>query len=359
MKKLLFLLGALLTIAATPAYGASSNNSYSYTNSFIFIEGGIEFAVFPDGQLDFNYLDYGPNFNTRFNSAAVNVSFNTGFNYDRFVQYDAYGAVVQVYNVPVFYDSFGRVIQIGDVFINYRRGWVNRIGGLRINYTRPGFAWRTRGFINPFNRFYVARPWHSFYAVPFSNRCVVFTNPYRRFYNPIRYNWAYHRSHWNSPYYLNNRTARSVNRHGFYRPGQRVAYHRFERGTRNNRGRAIAISSDRSARNAIATGRRTVNQINSRSVRTTSRMDRNELRATSNRLYRSSNTIRNSSRNAHVSTSTPRGNRNFTSRGTSSRNTNVRATSPNTRGSVVSTNRKSRSNDSSRSSQRRSSRRGR
>ncbi len=250
--------GSMTTTATTPA---EDLNYRAYTNSFIFVENGIEFAVFPDGQFDFNYLEYGPNVNVSAGPAGTSISFNTGFQYDRFVQYDTYGAVIQIENTPIYYDSWGRVAQIGNININYRNGFVNRLGGLRVFYNAPGVIGYHRGFINPYNRLYVYQPWHSYYAVPAYNSCVVFNQPYRRFYNPVRYNWGYHRAHWNSPYYYNGAYLRSNSRRAFYRPSDRVVYREFERGRRNSRG--LAVSTGRSAareRSAIATGTRRVDR---------------------------------------------------------------------------------------------------
>ncbi len=238
-----------------------------YTNSFIFQEGGIEFAVFPDGQFDFNYLDYGPNFNIAINTPNAHFSFNSGFNYDRFVQYDAYGAVIQIENVPIFYDPYGRVNQIGDIFIDYRNGWVRRIGNLRVYYGRPGVVVNYRGYINNWNRHYVYRPWHNYYAVPIVDRCVVYNAPYRRYYNPVRFSWNYHRNYWNRPGYYNGCLVNRDLRRTFYRPYDRVNYRSFERGRRDSRGRAVAYNrTTRTERSAIATGRREINRSNASRV---------------------------------------------------------------------------------------------
>lgn len=293
MKKLTTLLVALfLGIGISHATEAKYHNGYFNDSRIIFMEGGVEFALFPDGQFDFNFL--GPNINGFYNGRGNNWSFNSGFYYDPYIQYDLYGAIIQIENVPLFYDPYGRLIQAGDVFINYRGGFVNRVGNLRVFYQNPGFIAYTRGFINPFNRRYVFRPWHRFYRVPVHN-VVVFHRPYRLNYCPIRFDYGYHRLHWNSPRYYN---APARFRNGrFYRPGAQVRYRDFERGRRNNRGIAVARRNQRSILSNIAEGRQTVRyrpNVRSSEQRQINRRSRSSSIA--NRETRARNTARSGNR---------------------------------------------------------------
>ena len=200
---------------------ASLRHNYNNGQTFIFTEAGIEFAVYADGQFDF-YLNNN-NVNIGINTPNVNISFNSGYNYDPFVQYDDYGAVVQIENIPIFYDHFGRIIQAGDVFISYNR-WnrVARIGELFINYNAYGEFLNYVGFINNFNRRYVYRPFHAYFSFPIRNRCVVYNRPYRRYYRPIRYSYTtyqtrYRTIHYNKPYRLRS----------YYHPYDRVSNYRL------------------------------------------------------------------------------------------------------------------------------------
>jgi hypothetical protein len=261
------------------------NRYRGYTNNFIFTEGGIEFAVFPDGQFDFNFLDFGPQVAANVNLGNVNISFNTGYNYDRFVQYDTYGAVIQIENTPIYYDAYGRIIQAGNVVINYRNGFVNNIGNLYVNYSRPGVILNYRGYINAYNRAYVYRPYHRFYAAPIVDRVVVFGSPYRRYYNPIRFSFNFHRNYWNSPSYYNGCYAPNRGRRSFYRPYDRVDYRSYERGRRDRRGRAIASGRHTmQERRAYATGRKSIKRNN----RVASRSRSNNVRSSEQRTGRSS-----------------------------------------------------------------------
>jgi hypothetical protein len=265
MKKL-FTLTIVFLFGIGFSNAENNSRNRNYTNNFIFNQDGIEFAVFPDGQFDFNYLQDRNSTNLYVNTGNLQVSFNTGYNYNRLVQYDSYGAVIQIEETPVFYDSYGRVNQIGEVFINYRGGYINRIGNMNVFYNRPGVIDYYSGYINIYNRNYVFQPWHNFYSLPLVNRCIVYNTPYRLSYLPIRYAWSYHRTYWNTPSYYNGYYARANVRRDFYRPYDRVNYRSFERGQRDARGRAVA-ANNRVSRNrqAIATGRSQVTRNNNRS----------------------------------------------------------------------------------------------
>ena len=184
MKKILLILAGFLLVGgsafaatATTATTTDHLNRYyrGYGNSFIFEEQGIEFAIFPDGQFDFNVNQYAPNFGAYANFGGVSISFNTGYSYDAYVQYDDFGAVIQIENVPIFYDYYGRIIQAGNVHITYNNfGRVYRVGGLFVHYNRFNRFSHCTGFINVFNRHYVYRPWHNYYVIPSVNFCILF-----------------------------------------------------------------------------------------------------------------------------------------------------------------------------------------
>jgi hypothetical protein len=108
----------------------------TYGKSYIFVVDSVEFSVFPDGQFDFTYIG---NNNISLSTNAVNISYNSGYNYDMFLQYDQYGAVLQIENIPIYYDEFGRIAQAGDVEIRYNQSRIVRVGGLQIYYNSYGY----------------------------------------------------------------------------------------------------------------------------------------------------------------------------------------------------------------------------
>ncbi|WP_146090666.1 hypothetical protein [Aureitalea marina] len=217
---------ALLFLGGITAYGSSILPMdgfwrYDYNRSYIFVEGGVEFAVYPDGQFDFAYV--GGNrgrLNVDYYNSGLNISFNSGYNYDMYVQYDDYGAVIQVENIPIYYDHFGRIVRAGNVDIQYANRRIVRVGGMNIFYDRWGYFSYYTGYISPWYRFYIYRPWHVYYARPFYNSCIVYDYPYRRYYNPYRYEYNYHRRN-----YLNRgRSSYANGRRSFHKPGSRVHF---------------------------------------------------------------------------------------------------------------------------------------
>lgn len=255
MKKLVLLIAATVfgmgTHAATTSEATVIN--YRYGNSFIFTENGVTFSVYPDGEFDF-YIDNRVNVGVGARIGNVGITFNSGFNYNPFVQYDDYGAVVQVENVPIFYDYYGRVSQIGGVDVWYRNGRVRRLGGLNVFYNGGVFSHYT-GFINIYNRGYVYRPFHRWFARPAVGFCNVWATPYRRWYNPVRYTWY-------SPYRNNiRRTYAQVGREYRYNRTRRANIYRNDNrvAVRENRGRR---SADFNRRNDAMTQRRSVTRSN-------------------------------------------------------------------------------------------------
>ena len=228
MKKLLIILSA--AIYSSFSFANAPLSARNYSNAFIFDEQGIEFAVFPDGQFDFNILNqingvYGSNVSVLDVGFYddVYVSFNTGFRYDAYIQYDDFGAIVQIQNVPVFYDFYGRVRQIGNIRIHYNhRGYVRQLGGLYVNY-RPNLSFYCHGYINSRNPFYRQRPWHVQYRRPSVHTAVVYDRPYRRYYTPTRrhYNGQYRNNRRPEVYHGNPRSRTRSNHSLGYTNGNR------------------------------------------------------------------------------------------------------------------------------------------
>jgi len=227
MKKLAILVFSFFLIGITvkasiSTLAESENFTYNpYDNqTYIFEEGGVEFSVFSDGQFDFVYVGLIQSNQVILNTPNVNISFNSGYDYEMFVQYDDYGAIIQVENVPVYYDSYGRITQAGNVNIQYNDRRIIRVGGLSINYDYYGYYRGSTGYINIYNQFYVYRPWHIYYIRPVYTSCIVYDYPYRQYYNPIRFSYHDH-----SNYYKNRYNVPYGNgRKDFHRPGSRTHY---------------------------------------------------------------------------------------------------------------------------------------
>ena len=248
---------------------ASSTDNYSsfpfnnYGESFIFVEGGVEFAVYRNGEFDFYYDPQFSRNSFQISAPRGNNSYNSGFNYDPYVQYDDYGAVIQIENVPVYYDYYGRIIQAGNIFIDYNRhGNISRLGGMRIKYNSFHRPVHYSGYINAYNTRYVYQPWHKYYARPHNSYRVVYYQPYRAYYEPMRVNYVQYNT------YYNSNTYHPKNKNDYYRPSNNnVAYNN---GRRTPQMRTIQSPSVRSS---ASEGRRS----NDTSTRSSREVDRNEL----------------------------------------------------------------------------------
>ena len=277
MKKVYLLFAFLvvgLSAKAAPASATDSRNPFGYGDAFIFNEGGVEFAVFPNGEFDFHFNPRGIASGFGRNNP---FSFNGGYNYDPFVQYDDYGAVIQIERVPVYYDYFGRIVQAGRVQIGYNHyGMVNRIGNLFLQYDPYNQYTRYSGYINSHNRFYNFRPWHEFYRRPAVNYTVVYNQPYRRYYVPQRMNYGTYKKYY-------KRNSETNFRRSYYTPGERVST--YYRGSRSEDERELnnSKSEARSNRNTQRISRvEQSSPAQSRSVRSTS-----ERNTSTNRSARS------------------------------------------------------------------------
>ena len=307
--------GTFFTKAATVEDKVATVN-YRYGNSFIFIEDGVTFSVYPDGEFDF-YVDNRGNVGVGAQIGNVGITFNSGFDYNPFVQFDDFGAVIQVEYTPIFYDFYGRVSQIGSVEVWYRNGRVRRLGGLNVFYNGGVFSHHT-GFININNRRYVYRPFHRWFARPAVNFCNVWRTPYRRYYAPVRYTW--HR-----PYRNNVRRAYAqIGREYRYNRSRRGNVYRNDRrvAVRNNnsiRRGSVATRSNRSASRNVGRDN-TTNRVSSANRSSTARRSVAQTSARrGNTVNRSSNTVARNNRSTRTVKQSDNRRGNVASRSNSSR----------------------------------------
>ena len=261
MRNLCLLFVSVIVFGTVSAH--SDSNPYNTNHSFVFNEQGIEFAIFKDGQFDFNVLRYRQASAQFTNTNGLKISFNTGYDYAAYIQYDSYGAVIQIENTPIYYDYYGRIRQAGNVHVYYDySGRVSRIGGLYIHYDAYNYV-RTNGYVNRYNRYYRPSVWHSYYRVPSRRFCVLLSTPYRRHYTPIRYRYV-------NPYRNNRRPIvyrnqsnhnRIVNRRSNLRAryavnkGKRKAVTTTRRSTNRQTPNATPKRSNRRVTNSTATRR--------------------------------------------------------------------------------------------------------
>jgi hypothetical protein len=159
MKKNVLLLALLLG-----AFGISNANSinennlttnnqtsrYGQMEPFRFIERGVEFYVFPNGEFDFNtHPEYRrtPRMHTSINNSYGAPAYNSHSNHGVTIEHDHLGRVRRIGNVFVNYDAFNRIKRVGSVYMNYNCNLIRNIGGLHVFYDRHLRIIRTSGYI--------------------------------------------------------------------------------------------------------------------------------------------------------------------------------------------------------------------
>lgn len=177
MKKITLLVAGLL-FTGSLAYASEStvfsdnNRNYSYAapdyrdaEPIVFLERGIEFMVFPNGEMDFNTepsSNNGDNYYRNRSRATANATYGA----PRYtpaggvrVEHDTRGRVRRVGNVYINYDAVGRVKRVGSVYMAYNSFALTQIGGMKIVYDRIGRIVRTYGYVNGYNSGYAYAPY--------------------------------------------------------------------------------------------------------------------------------------------------------------------------------------------------------
>ncbi len=136
MRTGILLLLAMMSLATVNADNINKSTSkIGVTNRFddavTFIERGVQFHVFLNGDFDFNthsrntrYVDY----------YGKRTRTNRGVRIER----DHRGRVRRVGNTFINYDVRGNVKRIGTVYMRYRFGQLTDVGNLRIRYDHWG-----------------------------------------------------------------------------------------------------------------------------------------------------------------------------------------------------------------------------
>lgn len=143
MKRIILLVAGIFLFGGVVAHAGERNNrkfpvDFRNADPIVFVERGIEFYIFADGQFDFN--THPSNGDSYYRSNKKNIERRTYVtrNYGVKVEHDSKGRVRRVGNVVVNYDSNGRIKRAGSVYMNYNRYALTQVGGLQIIYNHRG-----------------------------------------------------------------------------------------------------------------------------------------------------------------------------------------------------------------------------
>ncbi len=151
-NRILFILGVLMMVSTVEAKTSkeqpNSKWDYEYNHNaepISFMERGIKFFIFTDGEMDFDIHanDYETTTEYYYKSKSRRAKSRTSQRYGGVpVTKDYRGRVIRVGRVFINYNYRGNVSRVGSVFIGYRRDRMTRVGGLRIIYDRYGVRYR-------------------------------------------------------------------------------------------------------------------------------------------------------------------------------------------------------------------------
>lgn len=149
MRKLVVMVVLFLggmTAQANEVTNLDHNNTtgirYNTPQAIKFVQRGVKFIVFPNGEFDYKFLN--PQQHGRRGHNAPGTTYNNRRN-NRYVSYDYFGNVTKVGRNFIYYNRNCDVNQIGNITLRYRHGRLVRVGNLRIFYNRYGDIAYTEG----------------------------------------------------------------------------------------------------------------------------------------------------------------------------------------------------------------------
>lgn len=146
---------ASATKKSTLTTAVGLNPAFRNAEPIVFMERGVEFFIFPNGEFDFNTRPtVRPNgrrgsVNATFGAPGVRIRYSN-VNYGVRVEHDNFGRVRRIGNVFINYDQFGRIKRAGSIYMAYNRGngTLTQVGGLHVRYNRWGRLVHTQGAVN-------------------------------------------------------------------------------------------------------------------------------------------------------------------------------------------------------------------
>lgn len=158
MKKITLLVAAnllvgSLALATEKTTFSDFERNVAYSNymdaePIVFMERGIEFFVFLNGDFDFNTRPQDREGGIFYRRGGTRGNTVEAVNYGVRIEHDSFGRVRRVGNTFINYDNRNRVSRIGTVYMRYNRFALSQIGGMQIVYNRRGMIIRTIGEVN-------------------------------------------------------------------------------------------------------------------------------------------------------------------------------------------------------------------
>lgn len=125
-----------------------AHSNYMNAEPIVFMERGIEFFVFLNGDFDFNTRPQDSQGGIFYRRGGTRGNTAAAVNYGVRIEHDSFGRVRRVGNTFINYDNRNRVSRIGTVYMRYNRFALSQIGGMQIVYNNRGMITRTVGQVN-------------------------------------------------------------------------------------------------------------------------------------------------------------------------------------------------------------------
>ncbi|MGL2963580.1 hypothetical protein ACSVH2_07140 [Flavobacterium sp. RSB2_4_14] len=171
MKKITFLVASVLMTtgilnAKEVTRFTSNNTNFCFDEPISFVERGIEFFVFPNGEFDFNTRPQDSQGDYYYKTAGkrgTTVAIGRPINYGTLIEHDSFGRVRRIGNTFINYDNRDRVNRIGTVYMRYNRFALTQIGGMQIVYNRSGEIIDTIGSVKGYRNQGYAYSYQNYY----------------------------------------------------------------------------------------------------------------------------------------------------------------------------------------------------
>lgn len=182
MKKITFLVASVLMVSNI-INATESRTRFNFEEPISFMERGIEFFVFPNGEFDFNTRpqdSQGDYFYKTAGKRNESVALRGLINYGVLIEHDSFGRVRRIGNTFVNYDNRNRVNRIGSVYMRYNRFALTQIGGMQIVYNHRGDIVDTIGSIKGYRNQGYAYSYQNYYQDNYINH---YTSNYQDYDN--------------------------------------------------------------------------------------------------------------------------------------------------------------------------------
>jgi hypothetical protein len=158
MKRMLLCIAVvmmIMTTAQASEIGLEENNDfpprsnrYRNVQPVLFTYNHVDYAIFPNGKVEFELPQRAAVRNNRQVTRRYDVYRRSNRNYrSSFVRYNRYGQVTKIGNTRISYNSRGNVARIGTLNVSYRYGALSNVGGLQVLYNRRGQITAARGHV--------------------------------------------------------------------------------------------------------------------------------------------------------------------------------------------------------------------